>query len=184
MSRNATNEQELAVIEQNVEPLEQVRPHRSPENAMGDLLRMLRWRRPGDSNATLKFAKHWLKPIGAKMDARGNWFLRIDKNGKRGNRNKSRMLWSSHIDTCHGKEGYQFTRFNPTSGFLTLADHENQSSCLGADCTTGVWLMREMVMANIPGLYIWHEAEESGGAFDPTVGLAMEQRGFNREFNE
>jgi hypothetical protein len=34
--------------------------------------------------------------------------------------------------------------------------------CLGADDTTGVWLMLEMIRAGVPGLYIFHRGEELG----------------------
>jgi hypothetical protein len=35
--------------------------------------------------------------------------------------------------------------------------------CLGADDAVGCWIMCEMVRAGVPGLYIWHRQEESGG---------------------
>lgn len=35
-------------------------------------------------------------------------------------------------------------------------------SCLGADCTTGIWLMLQMIKANVPGFYIIHTDEEIG----------------------
>jgi hypothetical protein len=37
------------------------------------------------------------------------------------------------------------------------------SNCLGADCTTGVWLILEMIKANVPGVYVIHSDEEVGG---------------------
>jgi hypothetical protein len=46
-------------------------------------------------------------------------------------------------------------------GIATTAD--KKSNCLGADDTAGVWLMREMILAERPGLYIFHRAEEIGG---------------------
>lgn len=36
------------------------------------------------------------------------------------------------------------------------------SNCLGADCTVGVWIMREMILAGVPGHYIFHWGEEKG----------------------
>ena len=35
--------------------------------------------------------------------------------------------------------------------------------CLGANCGTGVWIMLQMIKAKVPGLYIFHRAEEIGG---------------------
>lgn len=44
----------------------------------------------------------------------------------------------------------------------------NSSNCLGADCTTGVWLILEMIKARVPGIYVIHNDEEVGcvGASD------------------
>jgi hypothetical protein len=36
------------------------------------------------------------------------------------------------------------------------------SNCLGADCTVGVWLILEMIAANVPGVYVIHNDEEIG----------------------
>ncbi len=36
-------------------------------------------------------------------------------------------------------------------------------SIVGADDAAGVWIMREMVLAKKPGLYVFHKDEESGG---------------------
>ena len=129
---------------------------RTPEHAraLKDLLTMMKSCRPHDTKSTLDFAKKWLKPLGAKMDARGNWLLVVGD---------SKVVWSSHIDTVDWREGPKLTVLNPTTGVLSLSDKSSNASCLGADCTTGVWIMREMAMAKVPGLYIWHEAEESGG---------------------
>ena len=123
--------------------------------ALSDLLTMFSQCRPHDTKATLDFAVKWLKPLGAKIDARGNWTLRIGEDSK--------VIWSSHIDTVDWNEGPKSTVLNHDTGVLRLSDKDKSSSCLGADCTTGVWIMREMAKAKVPGLYIWHEAEESGG---------------------
>ena len=129
---------------------------RTPEHAraLKDLLSMFKTCRPHDTKATIDFAKKWLKPLGAKIDKRGNWLLTVGD---------SKVVWSSHIDTVDWREGPKLTVLNPTTGVLSLSDKSSNASCLGADCTTGVWIMREMALAKVPGLYIWHEAEEAGG---------------------
>ena len=129
--------------------------------ALADLLAMFDRCRPHDTKATLDFAVKWLKPLGAKIDARGNWTLRIGPPV--GSIGSSKVIWSSHIDTVDWNEGLKSTVLNHDTGVLRLSDRDKSSSCLGADCTTGVWIMREMAKAKVPGLYIWHEAEESGG---------------------
>jgi hypothetical protein len=39
----------------------------------------------------------------------------------------------------------------------------SNGSCLGADDTVGNWLMLEMIAAQVPGTYVFHREEESGG---------------------
>ena len=36
------------------------------------------------------------------------------------------------------------------------------TNCLGADCTSGVWLILEMIKAQVPGVYVIHNDEEIG----------------------
>ena len=69
------------------------------------------------------------------------------------------MLWSCHTDTVHTQGGKQALVL--TNGVVTTQDPN--SNCLGADDTAGLWLMREMILAQRPGLYVFHRAEEIGG---------------------
>mgnify|MGYP003625562637 CR=1 FL=1 len=48
---------------------------------------------------------------------------------------------------------------NPTVAFMS---HHDTEDCLGADCTTGVYIMLRMIEAGVEGLYIVHTAEEVG----------------------
>lgn len=112
---------------------------------------MLRYRRPAGSGTERAFIKRFLMPLGAQPDHFGNLILRIGKDP---------VLWSSHTDTVHHKDGMQDIAHN---GQVYKLAPNSSSNCLGADCTTGVWIMTEMVKANVPGLYIWHRAEETGG---------------------
>lgn len=50
-----------------------------------------------------------------------------------------------------------------TKTVTTTVQSANASNCLGADCTTGVWLIREMVLAKCPGVYMIFADEEVGG---------------------
>lgn len=72
----------------------------------------------------------------------------------------SKVVWSSHTDTVHRMDGMQNVMV--ANNYAALAADET-SNCLGADCTTGVFIMTEMIKAGIPGLYIFHRDEESGG---------------------
>lgn len=116
------------------------------------LQRMISTMRPAGSAAEVSFIAEHIAPLGAKPDAYGNMVLRLGT---------APVLWSSHTDTVHSKSGAQ--RIETWGSTIQLAAHERRSTCLGADCTAGVWLMSQMVNHRVPGLYIWHRAEEIGG---------------------
>lgn len=118
---------------------------------------MLTFCRPHKSRTEHKFIGKYLAPLGVKFDTKGNMYKQI------GN---SPVLWSSHVDTVHGSGGRQKIVYwvDKKSGDTFFGvDEKVKSSCLGADDTTGVWLMLEMIRAKVPGLYIFHRGEECGG---------------------
>lgn len=121
-----------------------------------ELLRMLAYRRPGGSHTELQFIQDFLTPLGAKSDAWGNRRLTINN----ADGSAPDVLFSSHTDTVHDKAGQQHVVCSKDGYAMTFT---KESSCLGADCTTGVWLMRQMALARVPGLYVWHADEERGG---------------------
>jgi hypothetical protein len=47
-----------------------------------------------------------------------------------------------------------------SNGVYTL---QSPRTCLGADDTVGVYLMREMILQAVPGYYVFHYGEERGG---------------------
>lgn len=118
---------------------------------------MLTFCRPHLSKTERKFIAKFLVPVGVKFDKKGNAYKQIGDNPV--------VLWSSHVDTVHTKQGPQKIEYTPhkTTGdtFFQVAGN-CKSSCLGADDTTGIWLMLEMIKANVPGLYIFHRGEEVG----------------------
>jgi hypothetical protein len=122
------------------------------ETPIADLLEMLTTMRPAGSAAESAFNKRWILPLGATSDAAGNRIIRIGD---------APVLWSCHTDTVHRRGGKQ--RIQKAGDLIRLHPNEWRASCLGADCTTGVWLMREMILASVPGLYVFHAGEEVGG---------------------
>lgn len=70
---------------------------------------------------------------------------------------RSDTLFSCHIDTaCHDE------------GNIDLVMIENYlmtstASILGADDAAGIFIMLNMIVNNVPGTYVFHEAEEIGG---------------------
>tara|TARA_R110002051_G_scaffold323259_1_gene416281 strand:+ start:247 stop:1548 length:1302 start_codon:yes stop_codon:yes gene_type:complete len=71
----------------------------------------------------------------------------------------SRTLFSSHTDTVHRTGGPQNVMIDLEESKLIT----DSGQCLGADDGTGIWLMLELIKAGVPGLYIFHRAEEVGG---------------------
>lgn len=124
------------------------------------LWRMLQTMRPEGSAQEHQFVEHWLLPLpGARQDTAGNVIVEIaDADGR-----SAPVLWSSHTDTVHNAGGVQRIAYNDKTGRIGLSKRETQANCLGADCTTGVWLMREMILVSKPGLYVFHRGEECGG---------------------
>jgi hypothetical protein len=111
---------------------------------------MLSFRRPAGSPTERNFISMWIKPLGVEQDSMGNLYKRIGT---------APVLWSCHTDTVSKKGGMQ--GINHIDGYLWTND--KGSNCLGADDTAGVWLCREMIKAQRPGLYVFHRQEECGG---------------------
>lgn len=120
--------------------------------AYNTLMNMLTYRRPSGSKTEAEFCAKYIEPLGVTRDEAGNYWLDLDST--------SRVLYSCHYDTVHHADGLQTVACSK-GGVAMLVD--KTSDCLGADDTVGVWLMREMILAKVPGLYIFHSAEEIGG---------------------
>lgn len=125
-----------------------------------DLTEMLEFQRPAWSVFEEAFIDRYIRPLDPEEDQFGNLWLDVGDNPN--------VLWSSHTDTVHNRSGLQLVKVR--KGVARL-DHEGHKSdpkdrrpnCLGADCTTGVWLMTEMIREGVPGRYVFHRDEENGG---------------------
>jgi hypothetical protein len=127
-------------------------PATSEKEALKDIFEMFRYCRPMGSRTERQFVKDFIEPLGVREDKGGNLIKVVGD---------SKVLWSSHFDTVHTSDGYQKTAIGKG---LTLKLHSgSKSSCLGGDCTAGVFIMREMIKANVPGVYVFHYGEEKGG---------------------
>jgi hypothetical protein len=113
---------------------------------------MLTYCRPADSETEALFCYNYIANLpGVTLDAYGNYHVTIGT---------SPIVWSCHTDTVHRRDGRQKLWITPNA--IGLHPHE-KANCLGADDTVGVWIMREMILAGIPGHYVFHYAEEIGG---------------------
>ncbi len=122
-----------------------------PKSKMKKLLAMLQHKRPHDSPSEREFIARYLDAVpGMKHDTFGNRFIQVGA---------STTLFSAHTDTVHRATGTQGLIHDTTLEIIYKDDNEP----LGADDGAGVWLLLEMINARVPGLYVFHRAEELGG---------------------
>jgi hypothetical protein len=123
-----------------------------PKNS---LIEMLKYKRPSDSWSEKEFCDTYLKPVFGEPDENGNYTKIVYEPAHRGFV-QPRVCFTAHYDTVHRVAGKQQVL---VTGDIVSAV---QSDCLGADCTTGVWLILGMIEKNIPGVYVIFYGEESG----------------------
>lgn len=111
--------------------------------------------RPAGNPYEEAFINRYIDPLNPNVDAFGNRWIDVGTD-------EPTVVWSSHTDTVHNRGGFQLVEVNKRN-IASLAPKQKDSNCLGADCTTGVWLMLEMIEAGVPGRYIFHRDEENGG---------------------
>lgn len=113
------------------------------------LLEMLAFKRPHLSTTEEIFISTFLANLpGYFEDEFGNGIVIIGSSPN--------ILWSCHTDTVHSSGGIQTVAVSP-NGYVT-----SDSDCLGGDNTVGVFLLREMILHDIEGLYLLHRGEELG----------------------
>ncbi len=116
-------------------------------------LAMLKTQRPDNSPGHWSFCQKYLKPVFGPSDAFGNYTLTVGPE-------KPRIMFASHSDTVHTKDGMQ--KLSIDQNRMIGLHSKSLSNCLGADCTTGVHIILEMIRAGIPGMYAIFAAEEIG----------------------
>jgi hypothetical protein len=118
---------------------------------MYSLIEMLRYKRPEGSQTQKDFCQRFLEPTFGLPDTHGNYILSVGDNPN--------LCFTAHHDTVHRLEGMQNVLV--VNDIVSVAD-ATTSSCLGADCTTGIWLIMNMIEAEVNGVYVIHAAEELG----------------------
>ena len=119
------------------------------------LIEMLKYKRPSNSWSEEAFCRQYLEPVFGEPDDHGNYVKIIYEPVARGFV-QPKVCFAAHYDTVHNVAGMQ--QVLVTGDIVTAV----QSNCLGADCTTGVWLILGMMEQKIPGVYVIHSGEESG----------------------
>jgi len=83
----------------------------------------------------------------------------------------SRTLFSAHVDTVHRTAGRQSVEYDHEMGIMLKTQNAGatDNDCLGADDGAGVWVLLQMIRADIPGTYAFHYGEEVGGIGSSTI---------------
>lgn len=127
---------------------------RTNQKLLDTLIEMHTYCRPMGSDTEKAFIARYISNLpNAEQDRHGNWHVTVDA---------APVLWSCHTDTVHREQGRQMVKYRRKTGTLVL-DTLSKSDCLGADDTAGVFLCREMILAKVPGHYVFHYGEERGG---------------------
>lgn len=135
------------------------------------LLAMLTHMRPAYTSFEEEFVAKYIGCIdGMDYDDWGNHWMVVGEQ-------PPTTMFSCHTDTMHKKPGTQGILYDPQYTEVFLPE-DSKSNCLGADDAAGIEVMLCMIDANVPGLYVFHRAEEVGGqgsdhfaTADPTDGL-------------
>lgn len=126
--------------------------------SLARLLDMLSYKRPDGGPTDWEFIGKFIASTSAdtEIDDEGNVWIRVGKD--------SPILWSCHTDTVHHDEGRQEVVVRKGwARVVAKSEHFPKTNALGADDTAGCWLMTEMILAKVPGLYVFHRGEEVGG---------------------
>ena len=118
---------------------------------MYSIIEMLGYMRPQGSITQKLFCERFIEPTFGVPDEHGNYILQVG--------HKPKLCFTAHHDTVHKQAGIQ--KLVVTNDVVTVADPK-VSSCLGADCTSGVYVILCMIEAGIEGTYVIHSAEEIG----------------------
>ena len=119
---------------------------------MKRLIEMLSYKRPHESEGEKAWVKKFITDVYFPHEEHeGNVVIVTDPSSK--------TLFSAHTDTVHWEDGPNDARYDDG---LMIA-YKDDNTPLGADDGSGVWLLLEMIDANVPGTYIFHRGEEKGG---------------------
>jgi hypothetical protein len=112
---------------------------------------MLTYQRCAWSQGESDFINRYLG--GYPQDSFGNVRIEVDPTN-------TSTLFSCHTDSIHPPKGLRQHLFiDPHLGQVFKHD----GWALGADDAIGIWLMLHMIQQEVPGVYVFHRAEERGG---------------------
>lgn len=109
----------------------------------------------GTGGKQTEFTHKYLSKYNPTKDSYGNLYVAIGK---------SDVAFMSHLDTVH-RADCDYVPVMAKEGFASVDQDfakKYNANCLGADCTTGVFIMMNMIENDVPGLYCFFRDEESG----------------------
>lgn len=122
------------------------------------LATMLTYRRVPNMLGEELFIQDFIACVpGMLQDEFGNLFINVGD---------SETVFSCHTDTVHrdAKDiAHTPIQVVQMDSSMTRIFKDAGTGCLGADDGAGIFVMLEMIAANVPGLYIFHREEECGG---------------------
>ena len=139
---------------------------------------MLTYCRPHGGEGEKQFVERFISPYNPHPieDARGEVMAYMVQVGEV---KDAPVLWCSHVDTVHMQNApvKQTIVYDEGCGMIYKDD---KVMPLGADDGAGVWLLLEMIDAQVPGTYLFHRGEERGGIGSGAI--AAEHSSFVRQF--
>lgn len=123
------------------------------------LIDLLSYRRADGSPGEALCIERYLAPLAPREDVFGNFYVVIGKNPE--------VMFTAHTDTVHHghkKDGpiSQQLETHFDNRVVGVKREKGNGNCLGADDGTGWWLLLNLIAAEVPGLYVFFRAEESG----------------------
>ena len=128
---------------------------------MDKLLSILSHRREHNSTGELSFALKFLSHCEPLYDLNNEVIAyRFDNTHPE---DRSRVLFSCHIDTMHRKEPERVFQEVFVDSLTNQVFVNSSDDCLGADDGAGVYLLLEMIERDVHGCFLFHRGEEKGG---------------------
>lgn len=123
-----------------------------PKANIRTYLKMLTYKRPHGSYEEQEFLFDFIDKLpGIAEDAYGNRIVKIGDNPV--------TCFSAHVDTVHRTSGKQKVLVDENK----MVAYKGDKECLGADDASGCLVLMKLIQSKVPGLYIFHRAEEVGG---------------------
>ena len=124
-----------------------------------NIIEILAYRREHTSKGEQYFIDRFLSHTTPILSKTGEVIAYKYSNYKPGAKNN--VLWTSHIDTMHHGRPDQISQEVYVDSF-NIAFVNSTEDCLGSDDGSGVWIMLEMIKADVHGTYMFFRGEEKG----------------------